>query len=213
MKFTIKSNLFGLVILFGITFFLICITNRYILTINFYENSGDPVSGIPDQESRVYGNLQKWIYLSSAVYLLIKLLLISLVLYTALYLSDHYVNFEKIFNVTIWAESIFFIPAIIKIYWFHFHYPGGTLADWHKFYVLSALSLFDYGPADYYYALQTINVFEFCYWFILAYGISKISGLGYDRSLRLILYGYLPALFIWISVVTFCSVMIFPGTA
>lgn len=212
MKFIVKSNILSLFILLGITFILIYITNRYILTINFYENSGDPVSGIPEQEGRVYDNLQKWIYLSSALYLLIKLFLISLVLYTGLYLSDHPVDFERIFNITIWAEFIFFVPAIIKMSWFHYYYPNGTLTDWHKYYVLSALSFVDYAPADYYYALQTINVFEIGYWFLLAFGIYKASGMDYDLSLKTVFLSYLPALFIWVCVVTFCSLMMFPST-
>jgi hypothetical protein len=198
--------------LLSLTFLLIYLTDHYILTINFYENSGDPVAEVPAQESVVYESLQKWIYLASAFYLLIKLFFISLVLYTAFYLSNHPVPFGKVFNVAVLADFIFLIPAVSKFFWFQYKYPEGTLADWHRVYILSALSLFDSAPADWYYALQTLNVFEVAYWFSLAYGIYKISSLDYDRSLKLVVCSYVPALFIWVATVTFCTLVMFPST-
>ena len=212
MKSIVKSNIFGLIGLLSTTFILIYITNHYILTISFYESNGDPVAGIPDQESQVYENLQKWIYLSSVIYLLIKLFLIALILYTALYLSEHPIQFNKIFNVVLIAEFIFFIPAIAKILWFHYQYPAGTLTDWHKVYIFSALSLFEFAPADWSYALQTLNAFEVGYWFLLAFGIYKVSGMNYDQCLRIVVLAYLPTLFISVATVTFFILMMFPNT-
>lgn len=213
MKWTPKYNIFSLASLILLTSLFIFITNRYILTINFYENSGDPLSGIPGQKEAVYQNLQKWIYVSSAIYLVIKMLIISIVIYTGIYLSDIQIAFPKIFFVVTLSEFIFFIPAAIKILWFHYYYPGGSLTDWHRFYVLSAIELFPSAAADYSYALQTANVFEVAYWFLLAFGISKITRLNYDSSLKIVIFYYLPALFIWTAVIIFFSLMMFPETA
>jgi len=213
MKFTSKSALLSLLAYMALTFFLIYITDHYILTINFYESSGDLVSAIPDQEQKVYESLQQWIYISSAVYLVIKFCLISLTLYTGLYLFDRPVAFSKIFQVTVLAEFIFFIPAIFKIFWFHFMLPNGTLIDWHKFYFLSALSLFNNVAADWSYALQTLNIFEVGYWFLLAYGIFKTSNLTYDQSLKIVICSYVPTLLIWVASVTFFTLLMFSGTA
>jgi hypothetical protein len=213
MKLRPKYIVLTLGILIGATFLLIYLTDKYILTLNFYENSGDPVSGIPGQESQVYDNLQKWIYFSSALYLLVKLGMIALILYTALFLADQHVAFNRVFNVVVLAEFVFFIPAIIKVLWFHYYYPNGSLLDWHRFYVLSAITVFGSAPADWFYALQTLNVFEIGYWFLLAYGISRITEMNFDRSLRIVVFSYVPALFLWIAVVTFCCLMLFPGTS
>jgi hypothetical protein len=212
MKSIIKSNVFSLSALLLLTFILIYITDRYILTVNFYETSGDPLAGIPGQEKGVYESLQKWIYLSSVLYIVIKILLIALILYTGLYLSDHPVPFDRIFNVTILSEFIFLVPAAVKFFWFHLEYPEGTLSDWHRIYILSALSLFESAPADWYYVLQTLNIFELGYWFSLAFGIYRISGMSYDQSLKIVLVSYLPALFIWMATVTFFTLMLFPAT-
>ena len=211
MKNIAKLNTISITSLIGYTFLLIYITDRYVLTISFYENNGNPFPIISGQVNDVYSNLQKWIYISSALYLIIKLCLVSLVLYTALYLSDQVIVFQKVFLITTLAEFIFLIPAILKIWWFHHYYPHGTLSDWHNVYILSALSLLKSAPTDWSYALQTLNVFEIAYWFLLSLGIYKFSGMTYDKSLRLVIFAYVPALFIWVAVITFITLMLFPA--
>jgi hypothetical protein len=212
MKSLFKNGTPALALLLMLTFLLIYITTHHILTVGFYENNGDPLSGIPGQDLNVYETLQKWIYIYSAVYLLIKLGVITLILHTALYLNNQDVSISKIFSVTVLAEFIFLIPATVKIISFPYTFPQGTLLDWHRYYVLSLLSLFENIPADWYYALQTVNVFEIVYWFLLAYGVSKIATLNYDRSLRIVVTSYVPALVIWIAAVTFFTLVMFPST-
>ena len=213
MKNIAKLNLLSVSLLLVLTFIFIYITNKYILTVNFYENSGDPLAGVPSQEIEVYNNLQKWIFLTSAVYLLLKFALTSLVIYMGFYLSGCDLALGKIFHVVVLSELIFFVPAIIKMLWFYKVHPAGTLMDWHLFYPLSAITLFKDVPADWYYPLQIINIFEVIYWFLLAYGLSGVAGVSFDRSLRIVLTAYLPALFIWVATVTFCCLMLFPATA
>jgi len=194
MKLLLKNSCLGAILVL-LTFVLIYITNRYILTVGFYSNSDDPLSGIPGQDVIIYENLQRWIYISSALYLLLKLSAISLVLYIALYLADQQVNYAEIFNIAS----------------FHYIFPQGTLQDWRQYYILSALSLFKNAPADWSYALQTFNVFEIAYWFLLAFLIHRRSNLNYDQSLRIVICSYLPALLIWVASVTFCTLMLFPA--
>jgi hypothetical protein len=213
MNSVLKSNLFCLAALIGITFIIISATNRYILTVNFYNVSGSYLAGNPEQESAVFESLQKWIYLSTAGYLVTKLFIISLILYTALYFVDQQVGFNRIFNVVTLSEFIFLLPAIIKILWFHCEYPSGTLAQWQNMHILSAMSLFGTVSPDWYYPLQTFNLFEIAYWFLLSFGLSKITTMDYDQSLRIVLFSYVPVLFIWICVVVFCTLMILPYSA
>lgn len=212
MKFLLKNGKFSFAVLLSLTFGLIFITERNILTVGFYQAGGDVLAGVPGREVTVYANLQKWIYFSSALYLLLKLGTITLILHTALYLHNQQVSLREIFSVSVLAEFIFLVPAVIKIFTFNYTFPHGNLLDWHRYYILSLLSLFDNVPADWYYALQTANVFELAYWFLLAFGISKITTLNFDRSLRIVLCSYIPALFIWVAVVTFFTLMMFPST-
>jgi hypothetical protein len=213
MKRIINATSISLFLLLATTCSLIYITNHFILTVNFYAKSGDFVSAFPGQELEVYQTLQKWIYLSSVLYLLIKLCSITLILYTALFLSGYELSFEKLFRVTVFCEYIFMLPAVIKIIGFRNAYPEGNLMDWHKYFVLSSLSLFPAAPADWYYTLQTFNVFEIVYWFLLAFGISRAAQLTFDHSLRIVVSSYLPALIVWVALITFCSLVMFPVTA
>jgi len=212
MKFLLKNGKLSFALLVSLTFLLIFVTERNILTIGFYQSSGDVLSGIPGQDIAVYETLQKWIYLWSFLYLLLKLGAVTLILHTALYLHDEHVSIGNIFKVSILAEFVFLIPAAVKIITFRYTYPNGNLLDWHRHYVLSMLSFFDGVPADWYYALQTANVFEVAYWFVLGYGIFRVSRMNFDRSLRVVVFSYLPALLIWIAAVTFFTLLMFPST-
>lgn len=194
------------------SFLLIYVTDHYILTAGFYENNGNLLSGIPEQDISIYQALQKWVYISSAVYLLMKVGVIALIIHTALFLHNEEVSFRSVLKITILAEFIFLIPAAIKIVTFHYTFEHGTLLDWHRYYIFSALSLFNNVPADWFYALQSFNLFEVTYWFLLALGISKISNLNYDQSLKLVVLSYVPGLLIWIAAITFFTLLMFPVT-
>ena len=200
-------------LLLGLSAVIISVTNHYILTINFFDSSGEYLNGNPALEGKTYEDIQKYIYSSTVIYTTFKLFVVALVLYTALFLADHPIPFAKAFNIVILSEFIFLLSAVLKIIWFLYAYPNGTLSDWHKTYIFSVLSLTGRVSADWYYPLQTLNLFEMLYWFILAYGIFCNTSLTYDRSLRIVVFSYLPALFIWVATIVFCSVMIFPGNA
>jgi hypothetical protein len=213
MNSTTKSNLISLGILLGLTLMLIKIANYYVLTLNFYDNSGEYLSGVPEREHDVYDALQRYIYLSAIAYTVLKLFLITLIIHTALYLAGQQMKFGRALNIVIFSEYVFLLSVIIKIIWFKIEYPAGILADWHKISILSMLSLFKNATPDWYYPLQTFNLFEIAYWFILAYGIKRATSLTYDQSIKIVVSSYVPALFIWVSTVAFCTVMVFPQNA
>ncbi|MGN6639520.1 MAG: hypothetical protein ACTHJ8_11465, partial [Mucilaginibacter sp.] len=204
MKRILKSNFFGLGLLLGLSFLLIYITDKYILSVDFFNRGSDIFSVIPEQ---VYHAVQKWIYFSQVIYTLVKVSLIALIIYTALYLSDESISFSRVLNIVIYCELIFLVPAALKIPWFLYKHPHGTLLDWHRTYILSALSFFNDVPADWYYPLQTLNVFEVAYWFLLAYGIYKATKLTFDNALKIIILSYVPALLIWVAMVSFCALV------
>jgi hypothetical protein len=213
MKAYTRSPFFPLSLLLGATFLLIYITNRVLLTPEFYRANGQNLALLPGQDLLVYQQMQLRIYPMTALYLLVKVGLISLILYTALYLAGHLVKYAKILHVVIYSELIFVLAAVLKLLWFLWAYPNGTLQDWHHVYLISLLSLFDQVPADWFYALQTINVAEICYWFLLAAGLSNLTRLPYASAIRLVSLSYLPALLIWVTAVTFLSLLFFPNHA
>lgn len=211
MNFIKKSNLISLGAVLGLTLAIVSTSNRVILTRSFFDESGHALSAIPGQDMLLYAGMQKWIYVLTGLYLLFKIGLVTLILYTALYILDHLAAFSLILHVVTLSEVVFLISASLKIWLFHIYYPHGSLLDWHRFYILSALSIFETAPADWSYPLQTMNAFEVSYWLLLAYGIAKITGLHYWRAFKIIAISYLPALFIWMVVVSFCAIMYFPN--
>ena len=212
MKILLKNGIAHFLLLLSLTFALIRLTGEFVLTPELFANSGDPLSGMPGLDAGVLATLEKWIYISSAVYLMIKLGLITLILHTALYLFHQSVPLHRVFKITVLAEFIFLIPAVFKLGTFSYTYPEGNLLDWHQYYILSALTFFKSVPAAWYYALQTLNAFEIIYWFLVARGIEQITLMTYDKSLRVVLLSYLPALLIWIAIVTFVSLLMYPST-
>jgi hypothetical protein len=210
MKFNKNKAAINLCVVLVLSFLLIMLTNRFILTPEFYENNGEQLSTLSSDGILPYKNILKWIYLFEAIYLTLKLYIVALILYTALYLRDVDVPFWKIFNVTAVCEYVFLIAAFCKILWFSNFYPEGTLLQWHQVYILSALSFFSSVPADWFYPLQTLNLFEVAYWFLLALGIKRICSLTYDHSLNIVMTSYFPALMIWVACVVFCTIMFFP---
>lgn len=211
MKKYPNLNTFLLIILLVfISLGLIFIADKFILTVNFYDRNDQPVSGIPALEAVVYQNVQKVIYLYSSIYLVAKVLLIATILFTGLYFFDVKTSFANMLRIVVQAEFIFLIPAFVKIWWFYYYNDQPTLEGWQKFYFLSAASLTDYVRPAFVYPLQTFNPFELAYWFLLAAGINSVAGIGFDRSLRVVLCSYVPSLLIWIMMVMFFTMLYFP---
>jgi hypothetical protein len=210
MNFIRKSTLISLGAVLALSLLIVSASNKLILTQSFFAESGHALAALPGQDMLLFAGLQKWIYVLAGLYLLFKVCLVSLILYTALYIADHHTPYSQVLQVVTLCETVFLIAAVIKIIWFHWFYPHGSLLDWHRFYILSALSFFNTIPADWYYPLQTLNAFEVLYWLFLAYGIARVTRLKYSLSFQIILFSYVPALIIWMVVVCFCTIMYFP---
>jgi len=210
MNFIKNTTISNFCLLLTLSFILIFATSHFILTPSFYKDNGEQLSALSPDSATPYSGMLEWIYLFQAVYLIIKLSIVSLILYTALYLRNAEVRFWRIFNVVTVAEYLFVVAAFVKIVYFSRYYAAGTLLDWHRVYMLSALSLFEAVPADWFYPLQTLNLFEVAYWFLLAWGIARTGGMEFDKALNVVATSYLPALLIWVACVVFCTLMFFP---
>ena len=202
--------IFLLVALIAATLFLIYITNEYILTVNFYERNGQPVSGIPDMESLVYQNIKKVIYLYTVIYITGKVLAVSCLLATGLYFFDFRVSFRELLRFVIACEFIFLVPAAGKVWWFWQDRNTVDLITWQNFYFLSGTSFVPEVKPAFLMPLQTLNVFEVAYWFLLATGIEKITSVPFGRALQIVCLSYIPALFIWVIFVVYFTVVNFP---
>jgi hypothetical protein len=208
--YSITNTILLIITLLVISLGLIAFTNKYILTVNFYDKNAQPVSGIPELESVVYQNIQRTIYIYSVICQVVKITLISLIIFTGLYYTEIKTPLRNVFRIVVLAEFIFFIPAIVKVWRFYYYCTDASLQQWQQYYFLSAASLTEYVKPVFLYPFQTFNAFELGYWFLLAAGIRSITGVNFDRALRVVLFSYVPALLIWVVVVVFFTMVYFP---
>lgn len=146
---------------------------------------------------------------------LIKTILVTIVLYIGTFFySKVKVTFKQLWDVVIKAEFLFLLVGVFKIVWFYFFETTYTLEDLQYFYPLSALNIIGYKGLEpwFIYPLQTLNVFEVVYWFILAYYISKMASPtknvseykpNLDFGLKIVMASYGSALLLWVVVVMF----------
>lgn len=152
-----------------------------------------------------------WVsYLIMPFVLLVKFSVISMVIYIGVFFCDlqKEVSFGKVFTVVIVSEAAFVMASLVKVLWFAFFAGNYTLNDLNFFYPLSLINLFQQSELEPYwiYPMQTVNLFQLLYVFMLAFGLSRISSLGRDKTEKIILITYVPAIAIWVAFVMFLTI-------
>ena len=191
---------------------LVLTADRFILTSEFYTaalaNSGLALN--PDLLN-IDERFKILAYTLTIVLLFLKYSLVTLLLYTGIYLNGMRVSYSSVFKIVCLSEMVFLLPAAIKVIWF-LHYPPAGIREWQYFYPLSLLSLAGGRvlSAVTVYPLQLVNVFECLYVLSLVYLIRKLLKVEKDNALGIVLASYLPALLVWALLVSYYTVMINP---
>lgn len=138
----------------------------------------------------------------------VKLSLITTCLALGSFFTSNRFNFKVFFNIAVFAELIFLLPILIKLLWFLFVKTDYDLDDLTLFYPLSALNLVDTTDLPRYWLtpLQTLNLFEVAYWFLLAYGVADATDFSFKRSFGLVMSSYGVGLLLWVVLVMFLTV-------
>lgn len=137
--------------------------------------------------------------------LLIKLLSLSFILFVVSLLLGIKLKFQEILNVNIKAEFVFLLPILYEIGYFKFIASSYTITDINNFSSLSVLNAIGYKNVDawFIYPLQTLNLFELGYCFLLVYFFIKITKISRSESIKIVAFGYIPAMILWITIVMF----------
>ena len=111
------------------------------------------------------------------------------------------VAYVKVWQVVMIAESIFFIPEIIKIFYFLFIVTDPNFFEVRVFYPFSIMNLFDYEITSkaWHYPLKAINIFELFYWLLLVYGIKLASRKRLEISALIVIFSYIFFFFVWLG--------------
>lgn len=190
--------------------FITFITNEFLVNEELYYDAFSQQLSY-ERINEYFLFQQKWVWLAYIiipVVYLIKFTLVAICLGTGLLLWGYKISFIKLFQIALIADSIFLIPALIKVFWFLFIQTDYTLTDLQYFYPLSILNLFDSGSLDiwFIYPLQLLNLFELLYWLVLAYGLYLILKESYDEMLKVVLSSYGFGLLLWAIFITFLNV-------
>ncbi len=144
-------------------------------------------------------------YVFVPVMLGVKLLLISFTLTIGEVFYDINLSFKKAFKAVLLAEPIFILMSVVKLVWVKFFVENLTLEYLQFFIPLSLSSMFNPASLSKWliYPLQTLNLFEIAYIFMLSYNVSKITGYSAEKSTYFVLQTYGIGLLLWIVVVAF----------
>ena len=201
-----------------VTSFLLGELSKYFLNIDklIYYSLVQNLSKTQIKEFFEMQNQWKWVgYVFTPVFILLKTILVASVLYIGTFFySKVKVTFKQLWDVVLKAEFLFLLVGVCKIIWFYFFQTTYTLEDLQYFYPLSALNIIGYQGLEpwFIYPLQTLNVFEVVYWFILAYYISRLASPtknvseykpDLDFGIKIVMASYGSALLLWVVVVMF----------
>jgi len=205
----IKSNYFILIVLlFLIQVFL---NNTFLntndLVINFFSEQV-----AEEQLKNLIEGQTKWSWVGYAITPIIILLrtsLVALCLSIGLFFYDieKKIKFKQLFRVALIGEFILVLIGLFKFSYFYFIKTEYTLQDIQQFHPFSFTNFLTIENLEPWllYPLQTINLFEIGYFFVLVYGLNKLLRNKYWKSFEMVAVGYGTGLVIWIGLVMFLT--------
>lgn len=153
-------------------------------------------------------NQKKWQWLGYVfvpIFLLLKWLMVAVVLDIGAVIFELELSFKKAFHIAMASEIVFILLLLVKFGWLFYHREIITLEYVQFFTPFSLINLIDYTQLDkwFIYPIQTINVFEISYWFLLAYFLSKETKRSFGKSFEYVIYSYGVGLLIWMVFISF----------
>jgi hypothetical protein len=197
--------LFSVILLNIIVFIL----SKYIVSNELvYEYYIDIIS--QEQINELLDNQGKWQWLSYVLIPLIVIMrsvLVSMCLSVGLFFydSENNIKYKKLLNVALLGEFILASVGYVKFFYFTLVNTNYSLVDIQQFYPLSFINFLDVENLEPWlvYPLQTVNLFEITYFFVLVYGMHKLLKNNYWKSFEITAASYGTGLLIWLGFVMF----------
>jgi hypothetical protein len=120
---------------------------------------------------------------------------------------EHTFKFKQFFRIALIGEFVLILVGYFKLGYFYFIKTDYTLLDLQQYYPLSYINFLDLEKIQpwLFYPLQTINLFEIAYFFILTFGIWKLLKNNYSKSFEIVAFSYGSGLVIWLGLVMFLT--------
>lgn len=165
-----------------------------------------------EQLDKLLESNHKWAwlnYFSMPILILLRssLVAICLSIGTFFYNIENKIPFKKFFRVALVGEFVLVLVGYFKLGYFYFIKTDYTLPDLQQYYPLSYINFLDLEKIEPWliYPLQTINLFEVAYFFVLVYGMHKLLMNSYGKDLEITAVSYGSGLIIWIGLVMFLT--------
>jgi hypothetical protein len=174
----------------------------------YYQSFGERIAA--DRIAKMIELSQKWQWLGYVfvpIAILIRVSFTSVCLYIGYFLANVKSRFKDLFKASLLADFVFVLTGLTKLFVLIFIKEVSTLDDL-QFQPLSLLELLNKKSIDvvFIYPLSLINVFEFSYWIILAWLLSRIIEKPYANSLKTVVSCYGSGLFLWVVFVMFLTI-------
>ena len=155
---------------------------------------------------------QKWAWLGYAIIPLLVLFrssLVALCLNIGMFFYDmeNSIKFKQFFRIALLGEFVLVLVGFFKLGYFYFIKTDYTLQDLEQYSPLSYINFLDLEKIQPWliYPLQTINLFEITYFFVLVYGLWKLLKNNYSKSFEIVAVSYGSGLVIWLGLVMFLT--------
>jgi hypothetical protein len=202
----------GLSLFLGIIliYFLILWLSRNLLLNEtvFYNTFSEQLTY--ERSLMLFDNMMRMSWLSYLMYpliLILKVTSVSIVIYASAFFFDltDNVSLNSVFKVVLGSEISFLIVGFLKFLWFYFIQTDFTLHDLEFFYPFSLINLFKRSEVQkiWIYPLQTVNLFNILYMFLLSIGLCKVSLIKRANAEKIVLASYIPLLILWNVLIMF----------
>ncbi len=129
-----------------------------------------------------------------------KFTVVGFILWTGCFMWGYKVTYTKCWQIAMIAEVIFFVPTILKIFWFLFVSTDPDYWEYQAFYPLSYMNFFNYESVSpsHIYPNQALNVFEIAYWIALTYGVDFAARKKKSVANAIVATTYIPLFLFWL---------------
>jgi hypothetical protein len=185
------------------TFLLICLSTLFILYIKktMIEDHTTAFEFMADEASGSVLALRSTLqYFSVPIIYAWKFTPLGFVLWMGCFMFGYRVTYSQCWGIVLAGEFVFFIPELIKIFWFLVIRQDTNIFEIQAFYPFSLMNLVDYEelPARYFYPFKALNIFEPVYWLVLALGIQHFAKKGMRPAWTIVLGFYVPVFILWL---------------
>lgn len=165
-----------------------------------------------EQLEKILESQEKWAWVGYVIIpllILIRSSLIALCLSVGVffYEMERKIPFKDFFRIALAGEFVLVLVGYFKLGYFYFIKTDYTLMDLQQYYPLSYINFLDLEKIQPWlvYPLQTINLFEIAYFFVLVYALWKLLKNNYLKSFEISAVSYGGGLLIWLGLVMFLT--------